>query len=190
MGDLLQAKPSLVFEGGQWWSLFTSSFIHGDLSHLLSNSLMLTLMGYFVASYYGGWVFPGVSFLAGGLINYLTISTHVQDVALVGASGVVYFLWGFWLVLFLFLERHVSVPRRLMKIAAISLAVLVPTSYQPNVSYLAHGIGLLVGVGVGMLYYIVKRTYLHSFEEYRTIVDESELPVPPEDQYWNNETLQ
>ncbi|MBL6991250.1 MAG: rhomboid family intramembrane serine protease [Bacteriovoracaceae bacterium] len=97
----LAASPSLVLEKGEIWRLFTTSLIHSDIGHLLSNSLVLLGMGYYVSTYYGYWIYPLVSFLLGGVVNLIVLLTFKHDITLLGASGVAYFLWGFWLILYL-----------------------------------------------------------------------------------------
>jgi len=165
LSEYLKATPTLVFENGEYWRLFTSSLIHGDLSHFLSNSLMLSLMGYFVTAYYSWYIYPFLSVLMGGLINYSVLLSFNRDIAIVGASGIVYYLWGFWLILYLFIQRHIPLSRRFMKIAAIFLALLVPTSFAANISYLAHGIGFILGLLTGLLYFIVNRKFIFSLEK-------------------------
>lgn len=116
--DYLAVSPKSIFEGKEYWRLFTSSFIHGDLAHFLSNSLMLTIMGYFVAHHHGSLMFPFISFLAGILINLIVMlkfDYYGENITLVGASGVVHYLWGFWFVTYFFIDRHLSINRRLMR---------------------------------------------------------------------------
>lgn len=174
MNDFLAASPERVLTNNEYWRLFTSSFIHGDLEHLLSNSFMLTLMGYFVSSQYGIKIFPILSFLMGIAINGIVISTFETDIKLVGASGIVYFLWGYWLVLYLFIQRHIPLHRRLMKIFAIGIFILAPSSYRANVSYLAHGVGLLLGIISGFIYYGIYHKKIRAFEIWEEIEQEDE----------------
>ncbi len=169
LGGLLYASPNSVFEQGEHWRPFTSSFIHGDFEHLLSNSLMFTFLGYLISSFYGAFVFPVLTVLMGGVINYCVLLSFSYDIRIVGASGMVYFLWGFWLMLYILISRHIKLYRRLMKVTAISLLLLIPTSYEPTTSYLAHAIGLILGIGCGVLYFPFKRRYIQSFE--RTMIN-------------------
>lgn len=166
LSAFLSASPNQVFVQGEYWRLFSTSFIHGDMDHLLSNSLMLFILTYFVSSFYGIKMAPVLSFIAGGLINFLTLKLYSSETTLVGASGVVYYLWGFWLVLYLHIERQTSLIRRILRVGAIFFILLVPTSYSPQTSYSAHFIGLLVGIIVGFIYYWINRTSLTAQEVY------------------------
>lgn len=165
-GDLLKANPATVFGDHEYWRLFTSSFIHGDLDHLLSNSLMLGVMGYFVNYHYGKVIFPVLGFLSGILINLIVIWDHPPELGLVGASGVVYWLWGFWLVLYIAIQRNVPLPRRIMKVMAVGLFVLLPTEFNAQTSYYAHGIGLGLGLITGLIYFSLFAKKIYSYEEW------------------------
>ena len=41
ISNYLSASRDQVFNLGEYWRLFTTSFVHGDIEHLMSNSLML-----------------------------------------------------------------------------------------------------------------------------------------------------
>ncbi len=179
MGEYLLAKPQLVFGDGQFYRLFTTQFIHGDLNHLLSNSMMLVILSFYVVNFYGLKTFYLYTIFCGALINGLTLLYMKSYVGLLGASGVVYFLWGFWLILYFLIERGVSYNRRVMKIVAISLMMLVPSSFDPQTSYLAHFIGLVTGVLAGLIHYFLNRKKILSFIRYKYILE----PSP----YLNNE---
>ena len=171
LGDLLAASPNKVFVNGEYWRLFTSSFIHADLSHLLANSFMLAVMGYFVNYHYGAITYPFFAFVAGIFINLIVISSFRGNSTLVGASGVAYYLWGFWLVLYIFIQRHVPLNRRLMKATAVGIFVLAPSQFKPQVSYYAHGVGLVLGMISGLAYYLKNRSKYHSYEVWKDIVE-------------------
>lgn len=170
-GELLEANPDMVFGKNQYWRLFTSSFIHGDLNHLLSNSLMLGVMGYFVNYHYGKIIFPLLGFLSGILINLIVIWNHPPEVSLVGASGVVHWLWGFWLVLYIAIQRSVPMPRRIMKVMAVGLFVLLPTEFNAQTSYYAHGVGLGLGVLIGLVYFFFFAKKIYSYEQWEQEVN-------------------
>ncbi|MBC75827.1 MAG: hypothetical protein CME64_07410 [Halobacteriovoraceae bacterium] len=154
LSGLIAANPENVFKGGDYWRLITSTFAHGDLEHLLSNSLMLGFLTYFVASFYGLGVLL-FSFLMGSVINLATLAHYDTNTTLVGASGVVYFLWGLWLMLYVCIQKNLSVGKRLMRMGAVFLVLLVPTTYSPQTSYFAHYVGFLMGMVSGGIYYVL-----------------------------------
>lgn len=184
IGKLLFASRTNIFEQQEYWRLFTSTFIHGGLGHLLANSLMLFILTIVTVSFYGKIFTTGFIVLSGALINFITLYSHGRDISLVGASGVVFCLWGFWLVLYFFIETQKSVIGRILRIGAVFLVLLVPSSYDPQTSYRAHYIGFLVGVAFGSLYYLFNSKYLASFERWYIKppeVDDGTIPWRLED---------
>lgn len=171
LGSELLAKGALVFKEGQWYRLLTSLFIHGDLKHLLSNSLMLLILSYYVIEYYGVRLFMTYALMFGVLTNALTLSQMRPEIGLLGASGVVYFLWGLWLSLYVFIQRSVTLSRRVGKVVAVTLFLLVPSSFDPQVSYLAHGIGFSVGLGAGVGHFLIFKKKIRSFEKYKYSIE-------------------
>jgi hypothetical protein len=57
----------------------------------------------------------------------------------------------------MFVQTQYSLIGRYLRLGAVVLILLVPTEYQPTTSYLAHGIGFLLGVSVGLVYYLLNR---------------------------------
>jgi rhomboid protease GluP len=174
LSKYLSASYSSVIDKGEYWRLFTTSFVHADLKHLLSNSLMLGFLTYFVASFYGGIVSVILSFVVATITNFIVLKVYGGSITLVGASGVVYYLWGFWMILYMFLQRQHSLISRSLRMGAVFLVLLVPTEYQPNTSYLAHYIGFVVGLVVGGSYYFFNKSKLLKAEvwEVKEVSDE------------------
>lgn len=179
ISSLLSASKNQVFNDGEFWRLFTTSFVHGDIEHLLSNSLMLFILTYFVTSFYGVFISVVMAFLMAIFTNYFVINQYTSDTTLVGASGVVYYLWGFWLVLYVCISKHMHLISRLLRIGGIFLILLVPTSYSPNTSYMAHYIGFAIGFTSGVIYYLFnyKRIAKYEFWEYRVVEELEEAPL-------------
>jgi rhomboid protease GluP len=179
----LAAQKSLVFEKGEYWRLVSSVFVHGDLDHLLSNSLMLTFLAFFVSSFYGATLTLTISIIGGSLINYLVLLQATNDLTIVGISGVVYFLWGLWLILYLLIDKRLSVIRRLVNILGLFFILLIPTTYSPQTSYLAHYLGFGLGLIAAFIYYPIKAQYFNQFllYEYKWIplLEESNSDLDP-----------
>jgi len=184
---LLSANKVNVFTNHEYWRLFTTSLIHGDLKHLLSNSLMLFILMYFVASFYGVFFSLFVSFIMGGVINAFTISLYTDNTTLVGASGILYYLWGFWLVLYVGIETHRSLIGRILRVGAVFFVLLVPTSFDPQTSYVAHYSGFLLGAAIGLIFFFFNKKMFKQSEiwEEKIIEDEEDR-----EDYYLDETLQ
>ncbi len=169
---LFGANFNKVIGQGEFYRLFTATFAHGDLDHLLSNSLMLVFLSYFVYSFYGPLIFSA-SFIMSAIINLATITYLGGDSTLVGASGMVYFLWGLWLALYVAIQKNLSLPSRLLRVGALFLVLLIPTTYSPSTSYFAHYFGFALGALGAGVYFIFspKRPSKEEIEEERNHVN-------------------
>jgi rhomboid protease GluP len=146
-----------VVRNHEYWRLITAILVHADLSHLLSNAIPLTFFSYLLYGYFGAAIFPGFSILAGALVNLISILTYPPGSQLVGASGLVYWMAGFWLTMFLLVERRFRLLNRIFRCLGFALITLLPTSFDPSVSYRAHAIGFFLGIIFAILYFLRKK---------------------------------
>lgn len=167
ISDLFPAVRLQIFQHGQIWRLFTAMFVHADLEHLLSNMYMLWIFSFFVFGYFGFGVFPVFSILLGAVANALAILTYGPTTELLGASGLVYILGGFWLTLYPLIQRQYSVVNRSIRSIGIALVIFAPSTFVPTTSYITHAIGFLLGIGLGFFYFIKNKKMIRSHETYR-----------------------
>lgn len=160
----LTANGFQVYEKGQYWKAFTTTLMHGDFVHLGHNTLFFLIFSVLLNSYFGFWVFPVLSFLVGGAINLIALKIYDPEIYLVGISGVIYFMAAFWMTMFVFLERHMSLNKRVMITTGVSLILFFPEVFVKNVSYLAHGLGFGMGIVLALIYFRIKRSALRSHE--------------------------
>jgi membrane associated rhomboid family serine protease len=140
-----------VFESGHFANLFTALLAHGSIEHFLSNALPLIFFSYLLKGYFGTWFFPlGVVGL-GALSNLVTVALYDPSTHLLGASGMVYAMVALWLVLFLRFSREKKLSIKMVRALGFAMLLLLPTQYEPNVSYLAHASGFALGVGGGLV---------------------------------------
>ena len=167
--SLMPAINKNIFSLGEVWRAFTAILIHADIGHLLSNLYMLGILSYFVYGYFGFYAYPVWTFLGAGIVNFLSVYTYHPEVRLLGASGLVYLLGGFWLTMYLFIQRQYRFSRRLMRVFGIALMVFFPTSFEPTTSYRTHFIGFVVGVAMGLYFFWKNKEQIREHEGY-TIV--------------------
>ena len=146
VGEFMWVDQASLFRDHEYWRVFTALFVHGDLGHLLSNAPLLLVFGFYLRAFFGLWVFPLGSVLVGGLVNALTVLNYEPAQRLIGASGMVYAMAGMWLVFYLRFDVRYSVPQRFLRVCGFVLMVLMPTTFVPEVSYLAHFLGFLLGI--------------------------------------------
>jgi len=161
---LLPAVPQAVFDRGEYWRVVTAIAAHADLGHLGANAVVFGVLTYLVFGYYGTLAYPVLTWLGGGVVTLLALSTYGPRTALVGASGVVYLMAGFWLTLYLLLERRLRFAKRLLRALGFGLIVLAPPTLEPLVSYRSHAIGLGVGIVLGIGYFVARKDALRGAE--------------------------
>ena len=169
-----------VFTHQEWWRAWSALLVHGDLAHLLANTPLLMLFILLLHGVYG----PGpvlLAFLISGLGNFVVLAFMPPEVKLVGASGVVHFMGAMWALLHVLLDRRQDLKPRFGSALFLMLMLFVPDTYRPNVSYLAHFIGFLLGGLTAWGYYLVRRDYFFGLEVY-----EARL-VPPIDFDWSGD---
>ena len=176
LADLLSASQHGVYCQQKWWQLMTTVFVHGDGLHLISNSFMLFILGFFVFGYYGWKVYPIYALAGATVTNALALLTYSPQVRLIGASGLVYYLAGFWLCLYVIIERQRTMGARVLRVLGVGLMVLFPSTFEMQVSYRTHAIGIVVGIFMAGIYYLKNRKRLHGFEVYKEV----EEPEPEE----------
>jgi len=166
--DKLPALHKNVLVQGEWWRIFTATLIHSNLGHLLSNLYMLGIFSYFIYSYFGLAIYPILSFFMAGLVNLLCVYTYPPEVRLLGASGLVYLLGGFWLTMYFFIQRQYAWLQRSLRVLGMALMVFFPTSFEPTTSYRAHFFGFVAGIILGCLYFSDNYKSIQNKEVYST----------------------
>ena len=61
-GEWMVASGQTVFARGEYWRAWTSLFVHSDLGHFLSNSVLFFAFSFLLYGHFGFWVFPLTSF--------------------------------------------------------------------------------------------------------------------------------
>jgi membrane associated rhomboid family serine protease len=131
--------------------VITSPFIHKDFSHLIANSMSFLVLGSALFYFYRGISFRifGLIWLGSGLLTWILgrPSYHI------GASGVCYALFAF-----LFVSGFIRRSRELIAISLLTVFLYggmvwgaVKWFAAPNVSYEAHGGGLVTGVALAFI---------------------------------------
>ena len=161
---LLPASREAVFAEGEYWRLLTSLFTHADFQHFLTNAIVFGVLAFLLYGYYGPVAFPGLAIGCGALVTGLSLRTYPAQMLLVGASGVVYLMAGFWLTLYLFVERRTNLRTRIVRAIGFGLIVLVPTAVEPQVSYRTHALGFAFGVALGLAYFARRKDELRAAE--------------------------
>jgi membrane associated rhomboid family serine protease len=137
--------------GGQWWRLFTATFLHADFSHLAANAGIGAILLGLTMGCYG----TGVGLLAayvGGVGGNLATWLIYRDHHSLGASGMVMACVG------LLAAQSISIPRKnpaAMKYAVSGILggvlLFVMLGLNPDSDVLAHLGGFVTGLGIGAM---------------------------------------
>lgn len=170
--EWMPASYSLVFNEHQYWRLWSTLFAHADIGHLMNNALLYIPLTYILCAYFPFWFFPLLGLVQGGLINYIVLQNMPPDSYLIGISGVVYWMGGAWLTLFVLIDKRKNIRYRLANVIFLLLMLFVPETYSPHISYLSHFIGFLLGSISAITLYIINRRQFIAAEVYEYVFDD------------------
>ncbi len=154
----MPASAEMVFQKHELWRLWTTLFAHADSGHLVSNSLLFVVLGFFLTGYFGAWLFPVIAIFFGGITNMIVLNNYAPQVNLIGISGVVYWMGGAWLVLYFLIDQRKTITQRALRSLGVALSIFMPTSaFDPQISYQAHFVGFVLGVFSGAVFYWLHR---------------------------------
>ncbi|NJN71366.1 MAG: rhomboid family intramembrane serine protease [Limnothrix sp. RL_2_0] len=174
--DLGGFTPNAVW-AGEWWRLFTATFIHVNWGHLLTNIFTLYLLGGFVEKHLGKWRYLFIYLVSGvgamvillGLVTitqgidfnvfprwfqFLTDEIRYSYRLWVGASGSIMGMIGaIAAVLFRGWQRDES-KLALRQFRLVLLIIVIQFSVDlssTNVSFYSHFLGLILGASLTLL---------------------------------------
>ncbi len=159
---------------GDWWRLLTAAFLHFGPLHLSLNMFGLALLGPFVEKMLGTWRFL-ISYLITAIgsmlaLTLLTVSNIFVTPAAVGASGAIMGLIGTEAAIQIRILRQQSSKVAAARLRLIGLFVMIQMIFDamtPQVSFMGHVSGLVIGFGVGCL---LKLQYMTSISR-QTVVN-------------------
>ncbi len=176
MHEWMTASPIQIFQKHEWYRAWTTLVAHADEKHLLSNSMLFFVLGSFLSSYFGFFTFPLMAFLFGGITNIIVLKGMPLESSLIGASGIVFWLGGVWLMLYSFLDVKRSYYQRFLRAMGVALVLFFPAeAFDPNISYEAHFVGFLLGMLYGVIYYLMNRTEFQKAIGYKVVYDEVDV---------------
>jgi membrane associated rhomboid family serine protease len=138
---------------GAWWRAVTALTLHGDIAHILSNSVFGALFGLFVGRYLGsgvGWLLILLAGMMGNLLNawlrpedFRSIGASTATFAALAIGGAFIYRRGYF--------RGRGLRRSLAPIFA-GIAMLSFTGVGgENTDVLAHFTGFAAGIAFGLL---------------------------------------
>ncbi len=160
------ATPREIMAGDNWYSLFTSMFLHGGWGHLIGNMLFLWVFADNIESTIGNFRFL-LFYIVGGLAAH---ALHIglapaSTIPTVGASGAISAVMGAYLVMFPQSRVKVFFFFLIFRVSAFiflgiwiwmqwssGMSALRMDSSGGGVAYWAHIGGFIFGVLTGIYY--------------------------------------
>lgn len=153
--------PEEVFLG-EWWRLLSANFLHFGWLHFSTNMLGLYFLGRFVELSLGSLRYT-IAYLFSGIgamfaFSLLSIQLGETEQLLVGASAAIMGLIGVMAAMFWQDWRKENSPlaaRRLRLLVSIIGLQFIFDFINPQISFLSHVLGLIVGFILGSILLIV-----------------------------------
>ncbi len=143
---------------GEVWRLFTSMFLHADITHLSGNMFSLYYLGTIIRRYYSDsefWMIYLISGLAGNLLSFF-----FTDYLSLGASGAIMGLGGV-LIYRMFFDREAKRFRHMGNYLMFGFMVLFNLFYgifsEANIDNYGHFGGFFAGLLLAWLLYRAKK---------------------------------
>jgi rhomboid protease GluP len=148
---------------GQWYRIFTSMFLHGDISHLAGNMMVLFFLGNIVEKELGHiryFILYFISGIAGAMASLWMQSIRImygeEVVGSIGASGAIFGMLGGLLWILIRNRGHLA-EMSLLRVLFLVCYALYGGLMSSNVDNAAHFGGLAAGFFMAVLLYRKKK---------------------------------
>ncbi len=142
-----------VFEGNEYYRLFSAMFLHANLAHIFFNMYALYILGIQTEQMYGRWRYLSIYFLGGVTGSVLSAGLGDPLVPSVGASGAVFALLGAQVLYFYrYREPLGEFGRAALRQYLVLLGINLLFGFAvPQIDNLGHIGGLIGGAILGWL---------------------------------------
>lgn len=142
---------NLYIKEGQLWRLVTPTFLHSALTHFIFNMLALLIFGPAIERMLRPFRFIIFYLLCGIGANTITFLVKPLTYSHLGASGVIFGLLGFYLYI-VFFKAKLLTKQDSQMIKAMTAITFIMSFLQPNVNFIAHFSGCLIGFIVAQFF--------------------------------------
>lgn len=147
-------SPYYFFEQKQYYRLISSMFLHGDITHIVNNMLLLFGLGTMIEKEVGSVTFA-ISYFVTGIVGgiaslFYKLMTDQWYVGSVGASGAVFGLVGILLSLAFFSGKQLPnvTPIKMIVVVAYSIYSGMGNSTIDNAAHIG---GVSAGIIIGLI---------------------------------------
>lgn len=152
------AMVKTLIANGDWWRLFTASFIHIGFFHLLFNMYFLYNIGPLFERLYGSRNYLIIYLLAGIMGNLLSFAFGNTNTISAGASTSLYGLFGLALGIMLNYKDDAMLKSFGASFLSIIVINVIYSLISPSIGILGHLGGLLAGVILAGIFPVLNRS--------------------------------
>jgi rhomboid protease GluP len=135
---------------GEWWRLFTSTFLHGGVMHVAANMYGLLFVGIFLEPVLGKAKYL-LTYLVTGILASIASIWWYESTVSVGASGAIFGLYGLFLALMLTKVFPPSLGKALLLSTVVFIGFNLIMGLVGGIDNAAHIGGLLSGFVIGLI---------------------------------------
>ncbi|HEX2935912.1 MAG TPA: rhomboid family intramembrane serine protease [Bacteroidales bacterium] len=143
-------RPNVLH--GEYWRLFTSTFLHGGLMHLLMNMYGLLFIGLFLEPILKSKRFILLYVITGIIASVSSIWWHTATVS-IGASGAIFGMYGIFLALLLTKLFPKDFQKSFLASTLVFVGYNLLYGLTGGIDNAAHTGGLVSGMLIGYLIY-------------------------------------
>ena len=155
-----------VLEKGEYYRMLTAMFFHYDIGHIMSNMLMLFVLGNFLEALFGKIHFIILYFVSGFVAhtaaivyNGIIVEENRWQVFGTGASGAIFGLMGAYIAMYLVFWKKMSEAQKKYWPTGLVL-MLIGLLFGDSMGLEVHCAGLLTGFLIGGMYCLRMRKIL------------------------------
>jgi rhomboid protease GluP len=145
--------PPYTF-GGEPWRLFTSTFLHIGIVHLVMNMVAIFQIGVYLEALIGRWRFLTFYILTGIIASVVSAWWHTSPMVAAGASGSAFGIVGFFLALLTTRLLNSQFRQEFLSSMLLFLGYNLVYGLKGDVDNSAHIGGLVSGLIFGYINYL------------------------------------
>jgi rhomboid protease GluP len=145
--------PPYTF-GGQPWRLFTSTFLHIGVIHLIMNMVAIFQIGVYLEALIGRWRFLTFYILTGIIASVVSAWWHTNPMVAAGASGSAFGIVGFFLALLTTRLLNSQFRQEFLSSMLLFVGYNLVYGLKGDVDNAAHIGGLISGLIFGYINYL------------------------------------
>lgn len=162
--EMLVNSPAHI-AAGHYWVLFTSSFAHAGLWHVMLNIPIILYVGIRIEKRFGHLCALCLCVISSFAADAFAISIYIPrgySVTFLGASGIKCGLLGFGVAVFIyeFLSKGVYDPKRVLSDHVIVLVLAlfeIVLSFMPGIAWSCHVGGALAGIILSVIWIVIEK---------------------------------